>query len=399
MKVICIAGKNNIAVDVLKYLIYNFKIQSDYKLVCILNNNEKDENTWQKSLKWHCQKYNIPIVSLEELYHIKNLIFLSLEFDQIIRPSKFKSTALYNIHFSLLPKYKGMYTSIFPILNDEKYTGVTLHKIREGIDTGEIIAQEKIKIDYDDSSYDVYCKLIKSGTNLVIKYLDRLINENITYKIQNKEYSTYYSKKSIDFKNLQINLKQTGHQIHNQVRAFAFRPYQLLKFKEYGIIEAQITDTMSSYSPGNIIKETEVYYLVSTIDYNVILYKDLLKELLMKIAIYDNKIAKKMCASSKIVNAQNENGWSPLMVAVYTNNLEMLYFLLSKGADITIKDYNGMNLLQYAKMCYEKYHDDNIFNILYDAGVSIYEEDYQGKSFVDYCIEEKILKIGNFIIS
>ena len=59
---------------------------------------------------------------------------------EIIKTKNFKSNKLFNLHFSLLPSYKGMHTSAFPILNGEKYSGVTIHKIDNGIDTGDIIA-------------------------------------------------------------------------------------------------------------------------------------------------------------------------------------------------------------------------------------------------------------------
>lgn len=72
-----------------------------------------------------------------------DLIFISLEFDKIVNPDLFKDARLYNIHFSLLPSYKGMYTSAIPILNGEEMVGVTFHEIDKGIDTGNIIAQKK----------------------------------------------------------------------------------------------------------------------------------------------------------------------------------------------------------------------------------------------------------------
>ncbi|MBQ8080233.1 MAG: hypothetical protein IJ236_09800 [Oscillospiraceae bacterium] len=73
------------------------------------------------------------------MYDTEDLIFLSAEFDRLIRPDKFRSQELYNIHFSLLPRYKGCYTSVHPLLHGDTTTGVTFHRIRRGIDTGEII--------------------------------------------------------------------------------------------------------------------------------------------------------------------------------------------------------------------------------------------------------------------
>lgn len=87
------------------------------------------------------------IISLEEAYSIENLLLLSVEFDRIVQISKFLSDKIFNIHFSLLSKYKGMYSSVLPILHGERKTGVTLHRIRHGIDTGEIIAQEEVDIE------------------------------------------------------------------------------------------------------------------------------------------------------------------------------------------------------------------------------------------------------------
>ncbi len=69
----------------------------------------------ERSLLKKANEIGIETKTLEDIYSIENLIFLSLEFDRIVNPNKFKSNKLFNIH---LPKYKGMFTSIIPILND-----------------------------------------------------------------------------------------------------------------------------------------------------------------------------------------------------------------------------------------------------------------------------------------
>ena len=161
---IIIAGKNNIAVDILEFI-----ISKKYKVFVIFNRTENFRNGFQKSLGFFSRKWNIKNISLEEAYEIKDLIFLSLEFDQIINPKLFNSNRLYNIHFSYLPSYKGVYTSAHTILNNEISTGVTFHKIDEGIDTGDIIFQKKIKILNTDNSRDLYSKYIFAGTKLIIQ--------------------------------------------------------------------------------------------------------------------------------------------------------------------------------------------------------------------------------------
>ena len=225
MKLI-LAGKNNIGVDVLDYCRRNL----DIPIFAVINKTETFKNSWQKSFGFYARLWNIPIVELNQIYDIEDLIFLSVEFDQLIKPSLFKSKRLYNIHFSLLPKYKGMFTSAWPILNNEKETGVTLHEIDFGVDTGDIIEQTKIKILDNYNSRDLYSKYIEKGTELVIKNIPNIINNNIKSFRQSNHNSTWYSKKSINYKDLKVNYFQTAFQIINEFRAFSFREYQLPKF-------------------------------------------------------------------------------------------------------------------------------------------------------------------------
>lgn len=135
----CIAGKNEIAIFGVELLLKS-GISRD-KIVACCNSNDTGINGWQPSFRNYCIRNNILVLHLEEIYNLVALVFISLEFDKIIKISKFRSRALFNIHFSLLPEYKGMYTSAMPILEGREYSGVTLHKLDEGIDTGDIIDQ------------------------------------------------------------------------------------------------------------------------------------------------------------------------------------------------------------------------------------------------------------------
>ncbi len=152
--IICIAGKNNIAVEILSYLLEQ-KVLKDNIWVVPCDTDE-GKNGWQRSLLKYAKKNNLQIKNLEDLYSTKNLLFISLEYNKLVDTNRFKSKKLYNLHFSLLPKYRGMFTSTIPILNSEKYSGVTFHKIDHGIDTGDIVAQRKFKIDLMDNARDLY---------------------------------------------------------------------------------------------------------------------------------------------------------------------------------------------------------------------------------------------------
>lgn len=391
---VCIAGKNDIAVNVLEYVLEHFK-KDDIRIVCILNKTETGVNSWQKSLKWYCEKYHIDIVKLEDVYNEDEMLFLSLEFDQIVKPNLFKSKKLYNIHFSKLPQYKGMYTSIFPIYNGEIETGVTLHCIDSGIDTGDIISQESILINDEDTAYDIYKKYIEKGTELVIKNIESLLckKEIKTFK-QDHRNSTYYSKQSIDFSKVILNCKATAWQIKRQVKAFCFRPYQLIEYQGIRIFDVEVLGEKSIYKPGTVIEENKSWIKMATIDYDILLYKDEFEDLLQCIAEFNNSEAKRILSVKKYMFEKNKYGWTALMVAVYNNNKEMFYYLLENGADINEKNWNGTNMLMYAKDCYKIYSDYELFEYLYDLGLSVFEKDFNDKSLVDYCEIEGIKSIG-----
>jgi methionyl-tRNA formyltransferase len=237
---ICIAGKNQIAINCLKYIIDYLKIDKKDIYSCI-NQTDKGIDSWQPSFFKFSVQNGITVKTINELYKIDDLFFISLEFDKIIKPSKFVSNKLFNIHFSILPKYKGMYTSIFPILNGELTSGTTLHLIDSGIDTGDIIDQNEFQIEIQDTCRDLYFKYLKAGEDLFKKNIENILNLNYSTQSQGWMNSSYFSKNSIDFRNLSISMNRTSIEIHNQIRAFIFREYQLPEVHGNKIIESIFT--------------------------------------------------------------------------------------------------------------------------------------------------------------
>ncbi len=266
---ICIAGNFNLAIECSNFLLKKFK---NIQLYAIFNSNDYGKDDFQKSFKKFCKnKKNIKPIDIKEAYDIEGLIFISLHFDKILKTQNFKSDKLYNIHFSLLPKYKGMHTTAWPIIFGEKETGVTLHKIDNGIDTGDIISQIKFKILPSDNAEKVFLNYIKNGINLFKKNFLDLLNNHFKCTKQNINNSTYFSKSSINFKNINIDLNKTAFEIHNQLRAFIFKHYQLPLVKRKKILSSKILKSKSELKPGKIIAQSDKYLKISTIDYNLLL--------------------------------------------------------------------------------------------------------------------------------
>lgn len=393
---ISIAGKNNIAIEIVEYLIDNLKFDKN-NLYIIVNQTDTGEDDWQRSLLKYAKNNNLNIKKLSEVYEFEEMIFLSLEFDKIIKPTKFRTNKLYNIHFSLLPKYKGMFTSIFPLLNNEKYSGATLHKIDYGIDTGNIIDQIKFDIEDNDNARNLYIKYIDTGIKLIKRNLTKIINGGIPESLPQKESdSSYYSNKSIDFNNIQIDLNQTARNIHNQIRAFNFREYQQPIVFKAKIISSKILSTCSEKRPGSIIFEDEISYLLSTVDYNIVLYKDKSEELFNACEIGNIAIVESLILIPNIVNIQNKKGWTPLMVAIYNNHINIVKKLLVNGASTEIVSFNGTTCLMYAKSSFVKHNNPELLHLILDLFPDIYKKDFRNKNVLEYCMEnneQEVLKI------
>ena len=324
---VCIAGKNNIAVDVLYELLEYKKIDDTIELCVLLNRNDCGIDFWQKSLKLHAYRNSIPVVSLEKLYPVKELLFLSMEYDRIIKPEKFHTKKLVNIHFSKLPEFKGVYTSAMQILHGEE-AGVTLHHMDNGIDTGDIIAQKSFSI-YDLTCREVYGKCMEYGTNLVTKYLKRLIYhyDALDSIRQDADKSTYYSKSSIDYSNLSIDLNRTAYQIKKQILAYHYREYQLPTVEGNKIADIQITIEKSKEKAGTVLYQDEHIIRYATIDYDIILYIDRWGELLEACKEGNLSLVKKIACNTRYLYEYDTEGNSAMDIARKYNQSKVMEYI------------------------------------------------------------------------
>lgn len=390
---ICIAGKNSIAINICEDLLLNYPLA---ELLGVVNKTDNGVNKFEPSFKSFLFLNNIQELDLEEVYKIEDLIFISLEFDRIIKTEKFKTKKIFNIHFSLLPEYKGMYTSALPILHGKEYTGVSFHEIDNGIDTGNLISQVKFSIDENDTARTLYYKYLKQGTDLVRNNLKSIINGTYVSKKQDAYKASYFSKSSIDYANLEINFNATAYQVLSQVKAFTFREYQLPTTKGLSFSKASILDNCSRAKAGTILHENFSELVVSTIDYDIKLYKDFLPEYINACRLGDYDLVRKLQPFIFDVNERDVNGWSALMVALYNNHREIIDFLLKNNASVDIVNNNGTTCLMYAKEAALKSNDYTIIDKLIDIANTVSVKDFYGKTVLDY-VESQDINLYNYL--
>ena len=224
-EIICIAGKNQCSIDFLKFTAKKIKKRN---ILVLPNKSDKGNITWQPSLRSYAKRNNFKITNLKSLYKIENLIFISIEFEEIINLKNFKSKELFNFHFSLLPKYRGCHTNFFQVYFGEKNSGVTLHKIDNGIDTGPIISNIKFKININDNALVNYKRLMKSSFLLYKKNFVKIIKNNYKEKEQNNKRSTYFSRSSVNYDKMKyFSIKKMNLKFFHRIKAFIFPPLQL----------------------------------------------------------------------------------------------------------------------------------------------------------------------------
>ncbi|WP_203976993.1 formyltransferase family protein [Aeromonas jandaei] len=382
---VVVAGKNNIAVTVVEYIRGNYP---EVSIQAVVNSTDKGVDGFQRSFKKYCQLNGINIIDLSETYKIDDLVFLSLEFDKIIKPSLFKSEYLYNIHFSKLPAYKGMYTSAWPIINGEGETGVTLHKIDSGIDTGDIIAQSVFEISEDETAASLYQKYISFGTDLVISKLDTLFDNDIVYIRQQAKGASYYSKKTIDYGNVVIDLNKTAIEIKNAINAFTFRAYQLPIVFGYHVCGCEILDANSTPKAGTVLEDTNTYIILSTVDFDIKVYKDTFSLLMKSCAKNDLELVRTYLNKFN-VNEKNDKGWSPIIVAAYNGQLNVIRLLLEYGANINDINHNGTTVFMYAKDYAIEHNSVEYLKELKYLGADLSLSDYRGMTVFDYLEDQK----------
>ncbi len=103
-------------------------------------------------------------------------IIVSVLFSQILQREILQSVSgkVINFHPAYLPYYKGISPIFWSMVNGESFVGATVHRIDEGVDTGNILAQTKIPITNHDTEDTLYWKCVQEGSRLLISVINAL---------------------------------------------------------------------------------------------------------------------------------------------------------------------------------------------------------------------------------
>jgi len=213
------------------------------------------------------QRSNLPVLQPERarnekfLQQLRNLhpdLIAVAAYGQLLPKSLLDLPRLgcLNVHTSLLPRYRGAAPIQWAILNDDSETGITIMKMDVTLDTGDILAQEKIPIGPDDNAETLHDRLAQMGASLLVRTLPDYAAGKLQPRPQPTEGISYAPK--IKKEDGHIDWTQPARAIWNRVRglmpwpgAFTFLSAQpqphLLK-----IWQAEVADL--SGPPGEILR-------------------------------------------------------------------------------------------------------------------------------------------------
>jgi len=157
---------------------------ADVRLV-FTHEDSPSEEIWFESVKKLADRNGIPYLTTdinlpENQLILRNIapdFILSFYYRNMIKPEVLsipKHGAL-NLHGSYLPRYRGRVPVNWAVINGETETGATLHYMVEKPDAGDIVDQEKVAIDFTDTSFDVFNKVTEAAVTVISRSWPLLI--------------------------------------------------------------------------------------------------------------------------------------------------------------------------------------------------------------------------------
>ncbi len=253
--------------------IFKKLVESDYELIGLFTQPDKKVGRKQlltpPHIKQYCieQNIEIPIFQPEKLRGneqiTKDIIALKPDFiivaayGQILPKEILDIAPCINLHASLLPKYRGASPIQESLLNDDKYTGVTSMLMEEGLDSGDILGLQYLKITPTMEVVEAFDKLSTIAADLTITTLDNY--ENINPLKQNENEVSFCKKIKKDDGLVDLS---DAKKLYSKYKAYSFWPGVFLQ-SGLKLKDIELVETNSLNSQGEILEIGNDYIIVA----------------------------------------------------------------------------------------------------------------------------------------
>ncbi len=170
-----------------------------------------------------------------------------------------------NLHASLLPRYRGSSPIQAAILNGDATTGVTVIRMDEGMDTGDILAQAEVSIGDNDTAGTLHDTLARVGADVLTETVDRIESGTVTAGPQEHQLATYTKRLRKD--DGVINWNMPTEKLYNFVRAMNPWPLAHTQGGRFRIWMTSVpSDQMERAEPATVVRADERGLFVATSD-------------------------------------------------------------------------------------------------------------------------------------
>ncbi len=195
--------------------------------------DDQQENTFFASVAQLCAEHNLPVFAPEDANHplwierIQRLapdVIFSFYYRNLLSQAilDIAPQGAFNLHGSLLPRYRGRSPANWVLVNGETETGVTLHQMTAKPDAGAIVAQQVIAIANSDTALTLHGKLRSAAESLLADTLPAMKAGNITLQPQDESKASYFGRRTPA--DGEIHWYKPAQEIYNLVRAVT-QPY------------------------------------------------------------------------------------------------------------------------------------------------------------------------------
>jgi methionyl-tRNA formyltransferase len=199
-------------------------------VLVVTHKDRAQENIWFDSVEKLAREHGLPVITpedandaavLEQVRALRPDFLFSFYYRNMLRPEllALPRRGAYNMHGSLLPRYRGRVPVNWAVIKGESETGATLHQMVEKPDAGGIVDQEAVPIGPDDTAADVFHKVTAAAGRVLARALPALIAGSARITPQDLSQGGYFGGRKPE--DGRIDWTKSAQEVHNLVRGVA----------------------------------------------------------------------------------------------------------------------------------------------------------------------------------
>ena len=243
-------------------------VEAGYEITGVVTQPDKPKGRGKQMMptpvKEAAEKHGLPVYqprrvrdaeAIEEIRKMEPDVIVVVAFGQII-PKEILDMPKYgciNVHASLLPAYRGAAPIQWAVMNGDEVSGVTIMKMDEGLDTGDMLTKVEVPLAADETGGSLFDKLAAAGAKLLVETLPRLEKGEVTPEKQPEISTTEYAR-MIKKEDGKIDWTKSAVEIERQIRAMSPWPsaFTFINGKTLKVWKASVLKTQARKEPENL---------------------------------------------------------------------------------------------------------------------------------------------------